>query len=92
MFTEIFDPLGVTAVEVAKRLGSDTFCYFNASAVQPETSLSCGFFCCYWINVRLFNSDRPFEVVLNSYLTENPIKNQAIVEEYIETGSFFEEE
>ena len=89
--TELFDPLGTNQAEVSERLGTDKFCYFNSSPVQPESSLSCGYFCCYWIQVRLLNSDKPFQIVLNSYFTTNVFKNQAIIDEFIETGKIFDE-
>jgi hypothetical protein len=61
---ELFDPLGISQAEVQERLGNARFCYFNASPVQGEESTLCGYFCCYWVYVRLYNADRKFSEVL----------------------------
>ena len=58
---EAFDPLGITEDKLSVRLGKSVFCYFNYSAVQPDTSVLCGYFCCYWVKyvvdlVNVFNT------------------------------------
>jgi hypothetical protein len=54
IFIEIFDPLGVTGETIQERWGKDhpnqgRRLYYNPSAVQPDFSVQCGWFCCYWV-------------------------------------------
>jgi hypothetical protein len=52
LFSEAFDPLGLTSLELEERLGHvKQRCYFNQSAVQPNESINCGSYCCYWVIV-----------------------------------------
>jgi hypothetical protein len=63
--TECFDSLGLDADILKKRLesfrGDLKPIVFNESPVQPETSVLCGWFCCYFATARLLNSDLSFE-------------------------------
>jgi hypothetical protein len=90
--TELFDPLGCSLEVVEKRLGRKVrLGYFNSRAVQGDSD-SCGSFCCYWAYARFFNADKKFAEVLNSYFTDDVLKNEAIIEEFIDTGNLLEQD
>ena len=57
---EMFDSLGLTEQKVKERLGDVDRCYFNESAVQSDTSSSCGSFCKYFAKARVSNFDERF--------------------------------
>ena len=64
----MFDPLGITEVEVKARLGSTVKkCFWNQTSVQSTTdSEACGEYCCYFALVRLYNADLKFAKVLRT--------------------------
>lgn len=41
---------------------------------------------------RLFNADKPFSEVLNSYFTPNLEKNEAIIREFASSGHLFDQD
>ena len=61
---EVFDSLGTNNAFIRAKLGSLRGKFiFNATAVQPPYSKSCGLFCCYFAILRLLNLDLTFSEV-----------------------------
>lgn len=106
---EAFDPLGLTEEKLHNRLGKAEYIYANLNAVQPDDSVQCGQYCCYWVSsascpvrvvctcffqayARLYNAEKKFSEVLNSYFTPNLLKNEAIITEFAASGNLFEED
>lgn len=78
---ECFDPLGISKEMLVKIINFDpkSRVIYNSSAVQPQHSQLCGYYCLWFIITRLLNADQNFEEILNEQLGSDLNENEKII-------------
>ncbi len=60
-------------------------CVFNNTALQEESSKSCGHFVIYYIIERIFNEDLDFHELLNDIFSNDKSMNEGIVNDFLKS-------
>jgi hypothetical protein len=89
---EVFDSLGANETFLYENLRNLRFNHLNYNTIQyqPNDSLNCSKYVLYWLISRVLNPDLTFENLLEEIFSDDPIKNEQIVNNYFTKKEFYE--